>query len=257
MAANLVFKNGFFQTNSRSFKSDELQGALVDFIKNEMPYKSNFLQSKYGYGFDGYSFMGQTDSSNQYATDMLHSFVLSDFQDAKNFPKEFHSFFNENWKSLQLKIRRLETEVIELLDIPDLHEFYNENIGHMISCNFYPEIKRSPLNTTTRLSAHTDVSLFTIFPFGFDSDFYFEDGVGNWVNIPATDDIIIFPGYLLEVFTNGKIKALNHKVDLPKSISIERYSFAYFSLPYPKKQFVMNGKEWSSEAYFKAYLELF
>ena len=259
MTANLVFKNGFFQTQSRSFNVDIIQQGFFNFLNQEMSYKKQFLQKVYNYGFDGYSYMGQEDSSNQYASDLLHSFVISDFQNYHNFPNEFHPFFTEYWSVLQNKVREIEVEVIHLLNIDGLADFYRQHIGHMVSCNFYPETETTHLvgKDHTRLSAHTDVSLFTIFPFGFDSDFQFQDRTGQWVHIPATSDIIVFPGYLLEVFTHGEFKALNHKVAMPMDRQKERFSFAYFSLPYPKQSFKINGRRYTSESYFELYLSLF
>lgn len=258
MEANIVFKNGFYQTKSKSFKDKTIRQCLVNFIAREKEYKSKYLQKNYNYGFDGYSFMGQKDSSNQYFSDLLHSFVISDFQEKDNFPKEFFPFFKKYWLELQTKIKNLELEIIIQLNYPGLEEFYLQNIGHMISCNYYPPQKEVfSMETKIRLSEHTDVSLFTIFPFGFDSDFYFENLEGEWINIPPTDDIIVFPGYLLECFTQKKWKALNHKVALSQSEETERFSFAYFSLPYPKRKFLMAGEGQTSENYFKKYLELF
>lgn len=259
MAANLVFKNGYFQTKSRSFPSERIQNGWINFVQRNREYKSQFMQKKYGYGFDGYSFMGQKDSSNQYATDLLHSFVISDFQNSENFPREFDLFFEKDWQELQDKIRSLELEIITQLDYPGLADFYLQHIGHMISCNYYPSTETviSKALGHVRLSAHTDVSLFTIFPFGFDQDFYFENAKGEWLNIPATTDIVMFPGYLLERFSQGKWKALNHKVALPRSRKKERFSFAYFSLPYPERKFYMGGERQSSESYFAEYLRLF
>lgn len=259
MVANLVFKNGFFQTKSRSFNSSILRKALSVFIEKDAGYKSKFLQKEYGYGFDGYSYLGQEDSSNQYASDRLHSFVISDFTEPENFPIEFKNFFDKEWHELQLKIKDLELEMIQKMEVPNLREFYEKHIGHMISCNFYPPVNLQDEEgrNNVRLSAHKDVSLFTIFPFGFDSDFYFENATGDWVNIPATDDIVIFPGFLMEFFTKGKVKALNHKVAMPKINKGERFSFAYFSLPYPNHKFKIDDKEVTSEGYFKTYLDLF
>ena len=257
MAANLVFKDGFFQTESRCFDASGLKDALQCFIANNKTYKSNYLQSCFDYGFDGYSFIGQKDSSNQYASDLLHSFVISDFHTPNRFPKEFNSFFSKEWNNLQIEIRKLELEIIAALKIDGLKEFYISTIGHMISCNYYPAVNTFTGNEKERLSAHADVSLFTIFPFGFDSDFLFQNNKGEWVNIPPTTDVIVFPGYLLEVFTDKIIKALNHKVALPKNVNKDRFSFAYFSLPYPEKTFMLAGETTTSEAYFKKYLELF
>lgn len=259
MAANLVFKNGFFQTDSRSFKDSGLKQSLVNFIEKEEEYKSSFLQRNYDYGFDGYSYLGQEDSSNQYASDLLHSFVISDFVKPDGFPREFEGFFELEWKPLQEKVKQLELEIIDKLDIQGLKEFYQNHIGHMISCNFYPRIENLTMSfdAKERLSEHTDVSLFTIFPFGFDGDFFFEDSNNTWVNIPPTNDIIVFPGYLLELISNGQIKALNHKVNMPKNKNVERFSFAYFSLPYPNHSFQIRHEMMTSEQYFEKYLRQF
>lgn len=254
-----MFKNDYIKSDLQCFDNSILKTGFQSFLKANTNYKENFLQKKYNYGFDGYSYLGQKDSSNQYETDLLHSFVISDFRNSNLFPEEFQDFMKFEWGNLQNKIRILERELIQKLAFPGLLDFYEAHIGHMISCNYYP--KTEPFNYTaknnTRLSEHRDVSLFTIFPFGFDRDFYYQNSKKEWVQIEATNNIVIFPGYLLEVFTNGKIKALNHCVKLPENRNSERFSFAYFSLPYPNRQFEVAGKNYSSENYFKEYLNLF
>ncbi len=254
-----MFKNGYVKSDVKSFSNKKLKTAFQDFLKKDKSYKKNYLQKEFSYGFDGYSYLGQEDSSNQYASDLLHSFVLSDFCDPNNFPKEFCDFYAKQWQELQAEIRKLETQIIQQLALPGLSEFYTEHIGHMISCNFYP--KTNGFSTTaknkTRLSEHTDVSLFTIFPFGFDRDFFYQNSKQEWVQIDATDQVVIFPGYLLQYYTQGKIKALNHCVRLPENKNEDRFSFAYFSLPYPKHQFKIGKEVLSSERYFENYLSLF
>ncbi|MFT4753195.1 MAG: hypothetical protein ACI85Q_000733 [Salibacteraceae bacterium] len=47
MSANLVFKNGFFQTKSRSFDSEVLRKSLLKFVAQNKTYKSMFLQDKF------------------------------------------------------------------------------------------------------------------------------------------------------------------------------------------------------------------
>lgn len=254
-----MFKNDYIKSELQCFDKNILKSGFQSFLNENSDYKETFLQKTFKYGFDGYSFLGQKDSSNQYETDLLHSFVISDFCKKECFPKEFQSFMKHEWKTLQNKIRDLELSIIETLDIPELKEFYKSDIGHMISCNFYPKTEHFNFSAknNTRLSEHTDVSLFTIFPFGFDSDFFYQNSKNEWVQIEATNNIIVFPGYLLEVFSKGKIKALNHCVKLPENRNSERFSFAYFSLPYPNRKFKMAGKNYTSESYFEAYLNLF
>jgi len=254
-----VFKNGYLKSGLESFDNVLLKDGFELFLTKDSTYKNQFSQKKYDYGFDGYSYLGQSDSSNQYATDLLHSFVISDFRNKTLFPKEFHNFYTIEWNSLQSKIKELEISIIKKLEISGLETFYLQHIGHMISCNYYPktELYKHTAKNKTRLSEHTDVSLFTIFPFGFDSDFYYQDSNNNWVQIKATNKVIIFPGYLLELYSKGKIKALNHCVKMPKNRTTERYSFAYFSLPYPKHTFSIGEEKLSSELYFEKYLNLF
>lgn len=252
-----MFKKGFYISDLISFDRKEIEKCFLKFLDADFEYKKQFLQSSFNYGFDGYSYLGQQDSTNQYASDLLHSLVISDFTDYKKFPLQFHSFFENRWNKLQVEIRKLERNIIEELQIEGLLDFYQSTIGHMISCNYYPKVEDKDLKQEERLSDHTDVSLFTIFPFGFDSDFYFEDENGKWQNIEPTNKVVVFPGYLLDKFTNGKIKALNHKVKMPYNRGEERFSFAYFSLPYPKKKFELNKKQITSEEYFEEYLKLF
>lgn len=252
-----MFKKGFYKSELKSFDLIEIEKSFNSFLSTNFEYKEQFLQSNYSYGFDGYSYLGQKNSTNQYSTDLLHSFVISDFIDFNLFPKEFHSFFLKKWDTLQTEIRALEKFILSELNIDGLIDFYDNNIGHMISCNYYPKIENRTIKQPERLSMHTDVSLLTVFPFGFDSDFYFEDSNGKWQNIEATNQVVVFPGYLLEKISKGKIKALNHKVILPEIRDSERFSFAYFSLPYPNKKFEINNKSTTSEEYFKDYLSLF
>ncbi|MFC2109252.1 2OG-Fe(II) oxygenase family protein [Bacteroidota bacterium] len=254
-----MFKNGYVKSDLKSFSNKKLKTAFYNFLQQDPNYKENYLQKNFSYGFDGYSYLGQEDSSNQYASDLLHSFVISDFSHPDKFPKEFYNFFKNEWAQLQHQIRKIEREIIQQLNISDLEEFYQKHIGHMISCNYYPKTENfsKTLKNNTRLSEHTDVSLFTVFPFGFDSDFFYQNSENEWVQLEATDQIVIFPGYLLEYYTNGKIKALNHCVKLPESKNKERFSFAYFSLPYPKHEFLIGKEILNSENYFEKYLELF
>jgi hypothetical protein len=46
-------------------------------------------------------------------------------------------------------------------------------------------------------------------------------------------------------------------VVLPKTTNEKRFSFAYFLLPCPKREFTVNGKKIRSEDYFENYLALF
>ena len=166
--------SGVIEINIEKCADDIIKTALKNFVYQSETYKEQYLQSKYDMAFDGYSYLGQKDSLNQYDTDLLHSFVLSEFTDHHKFPKEFHYFFKEQWSSLLSLVRNIEKKVVQHLNIEGLSRFYDEQIGHMLSCNYYPSLnylKKTSESCATRLSSHKDVSLFTVFLFGVDDGF--------------------------------------------------------------------------------------
>ncbi|WP_298531219.1 2OG-Fe(II) oxygenase family protein [uncultured Algibacter sp.] len=233
-----------------------LKHSFSDFLKQPEVYRKQFLQAYFNTGFDGYSYMGQKDSSNQYDTDLLHSFVLSEFSETEKFPSEFRGFFNAEWTNLISKIESIELNLIQKLNVDGLLEFYGNSVGHMLSCNYYPVVEKTVSTDALRLSKHIDVSLFTVFVFGIDEGFVFQKEHQKSEALFASDDVLIFPGYLLEYLTNGKYKALEHQVDfsgMPK----ERFSFAFFSIPKPDINIEFQGLNFSSETYFNDYLSLF
>lgn len=238
----------------------KIKNALSEFVHRDLDYKSNFLQSEYNTAFDGYSYIGQSNSLNQSKTDMLHSFVLSEFQDFKSFPKEFHTFLKEDWTALIDMVRSIEMRRIDKLNNPVLKQLYDDNIiGYMMSCNYYPK----PINCAlaekahTRLSTHKDASLFTTFPFGVDKGLSIYQGTKDPIEIGKKETMFSFSGYFLEFVTNNEITALNHQVDFPENLSSERFSFAIFSIPKPNTSFYLSDKEIKSEDYYKEYLAQF
>ena len=62
----------------------------------------------------------------------------------------------------------------------------------------------------------------------------------------------------MEMWTHGTIKAMNHRVRLTDNSSAERFTFSFFSLPFPLREFAIPGRGlMTSEAYFDAYGALF
>lgn len=232
-----------------------LKSSFEAFLKKPKESKEKFLQTHYNCGFDGYSFMGQRNSLNQYDTDLLHSFVLSEFSKKEQFPVEFQTFLNQEWNELVSKIKTIELELIDQLEIKGLRNFYDSSIGHMVSCNYYPKL--NPVHAEAlRLSKHIDVSLFTVFVFGVSEGFSFQNCKNEKEALYSKDNIVIFPGFLLEVLSKGKYKALEHQVDF-LDVNKERFSFAFFSLPRPNQKLKFQNLEFTSESYFQKYLALF
>lgn len=70
MNMQIELKNGYFQTN-QLIEKNPIEKSFIEFIQQDDSYKNKFLQKHYTYGFDGYSYMGQEDSTNQYPHDLL------------------------------------------------------------------------------------------------------------------------------------------------------------------------------------------
>ncbi|WP_406685601.1 2OG-Fe(II) oxygenase family protein [Seonamhaeicola sp. MEBiC1930] len=249
--------NAFHLLKTEEPKSSDvtLKKAFKSFLNKPNDYKKGYLQAQFNYAFDGYSFLGQKDSLNQYDTDLLNSFVLSKFSKTDKFPNEFHYFLNNEWDKLTEKIRRIERKIIKKLNLPHLTNFYEENIGHMVSCNYYPPVSSDAISEL-RLSKHIDVSLFTVFVFGISDGFAYQNLRNHKEVLGASDNIVIFPGYLLEYLTHGEYTALKHQVEF-SNVNHERFSFAFFSIPKPFQEMEFNGKKFTSEKYYENYLNLF
>lgn len=255
----ITMEDGIFKTNIPAFSNHLLKDCFRLFLNQNEGYRKNHLQKFYGYAFDGYSYYGQKDSNNQAYDDLLETFVFSNFFPKEKFPAEFAPFFEQEWNELLQCISKLEQTIISTLSptkIADIHK----GIGHMVSCNYYPAQHNFHHSAAenTRLSAHPDVSLITIFPFGVDGDLEYQTTDGSWKTLIPTDHIVGFSGYLMDLATGGKIEALNHRVRLSNNKNSERFSFAFFSLPFPDTQLSsLEERTISGKEYFEKYLALF
>ncbi len=224
---------------------EQLQESLKAFVKQPLLYKKLYLQKNYNIAFDGYSYMGQEDSSHQAADDLLHSFVLSNLQNKDVFPKEFQPFLQNNFERVINYVQDIERRELKRLQVFELEEIYDELFGHMVSCNYYPSISTINSRPALRLTAHKDVSLFTTFPLGVAAGFAIGEQIYN-----SLSKTMIFPGYFLEWYTAAKVPAIYHRIVLPENSIEERYGFSFFSIPKPGQTFSWNGKIYSSDEYY-------
>lgn len=116
MEIQIELKNGYFQTN-QPIEKNPFEKTFVDFIRKDKIYKKRFLQENYNYGFDGYSYLGQKDSTNQYPQDKLHLFVLSEFHAIESYPEEFHNYMNFNFKNNIETVKCIEKKLLETLPL--------------------------------------------------------------------------------------------------------------------------------------------
>jgi isopenicillin N synthase-like dioxygenase len=251
--------DGFIKTDIPAFKDSGLRTALQRFLELPLSERMQYSQKKFGVAFDGYSYMGQTDSLNQYDKDRLHSFVLSYISTKKTFPEAFEIYLNQEFPEQLEYIKALEKEVLDWLGFSEFHMFYDDHISHMISCNFYPELdfENQKLKVKDRLSFHTDVSLFSVFLFGLEPGFAYTKANGEKVIRDTIDEVVLFPSYFMELLSNGKIKALNHGVVLPENRTEERFSFAFFSIPKPDAMLQLDSFKGSGADYYQHYLNQF
>ena len=257
---------GIMTTDVPALSPNGLPEQLRAFVARPWAYRQRYLQSTYGTAFDGYSFAGQTDSLNQGPEDALHSFVFSDFSPRSAFPEEFQGFLRDAWPRVTRIARDIERGLLVQLGLEGLLEPYEASYGHMMSANYYPPVESSG---GLRLTEHPDVSLLTLFPFGVEDGFEYQDAEGAWRPLAPCERVVAFPGELLEWLTAGRIRALNHRVAPPLSEPFgapfgvpfgipfgERFSFSLFSLPHPGTRITRqaSSEAISVEAYIEAHL---
>ncbi len=254
-----VRDGGFITTNIPAFNNDLIRTALRRFLELSPMERQQYSQKEIAVGFDGYSYLGQGDSLNQYDKDLLHSFVLSNISKEEYFPQTFQKYFQKEFPKQLSFIRELENEVLNALNFSEYVAFYEEHIKHMVSCNFYPRLDtvNQRMATADRLSFHIDVSLFSVFLFGLESGFAYEKPNGEKVFLDTVDEVVLFPGYFMELLSKGKVKALNHGVVLPENRTEERFSFAFFSIPKPDANLELSSFNGSGSDYYQNYLNQF
>lgn len=250
---------GFISTNIPAYTDGVLRTALRRFLALPSLEQQQYSQKELSIAFDGYSYIGQKDSLNQYDKDLLHSFVLSNISREESFPQAFQKYLKQEFLEQLVFIRKLEKEVLKTLGFPESRVFYEEHIKHMVSCNFYPEldVATQKIMPADRLSFHTDVSLFSVFLFGLEAGFVYEKPTGEKVVLDTIDEMVLFPGYFMELLTKGKIRALKHGVVLPENRTEERFSFAFFSIPKPDAILELSSFKGSGSEYYQHYLNQF
>jgi isopenicillin N synthase-like dioxygenase len=250
---------GFINTNIPAYTDGVLRTALRRFLAFPSLKRQQYSQKGLSIAFDGYSYIGQKDSLNQYDKDLLHSFVLSNISREENFPQAFQKYLKQEFLEQLSFIRELEKKVLKILGFSESRAFYEEHSKHMVSSNFYPELDVAiqKIVPVDRLSFHTDVSLFSVFLFGLESGFVYEKPTGQIVLLDTIEEMVLFPGYFTELVTKGKIKALKHGVVFPGNRTEERFLFAFFSIPKSDAILELSSFKGSGSEYYQHYLNQF
>lgn len=235
-----------------SSDSQRLKDSMISFLERDVNYRSQFSQQNFDIGFDGYSFPGQEDSINQAYDDHLHSMVISEFYPISKYPKEFEKY-------IETVFPKLIDEVKNTLDLKkvSLELGLEDNLGFSFSVNYYPSYKDSGSPNGLRLTEHIDGSLLTIFPYGFGEGLQIK-GNENWEHLPSSQSAICFPGFMMDLATNGMIPALNHRLCWEENLNTGRFAFALFIVPKPNVILDLGVKgKMKTEEYYDNYLSLF
>jgi isopenicillin N synthase-like dioxygenase len=98
----------------------------------------------------------------------------------------------------------------------------------------YPEGSRDIPAGALRADRHTDVSLLTILSRGSVEGLEVQEPDGTWLPVDGSpDELIVVGGQMLEVLSDGALKAAYHRVRYPAAGAIERLTFPFFVLPRP------------------------
>jgi isopenicillin N synthase-like dioxygenase len=99
----------------------------------------------------------------------------------------------------------------------------------------YPTIdEEQTINSPSRSGDHTDICLLTIIPWATADGLELQDSSGTW-HSPKIDesDILVFAGDMLEMATNGYLRAAKHRVTANTQLirDTSRFSFPVFIHP--------------------------
>lgn len=247
MSYSVQIAQGLWEINTEKYQDVYLRERFSAFLSRPKEERLKFIQKNLGNTYDGYSFPKQKDSFNQAPEDELHSFVITSLEKHCDLPEELKFDQSTLWRSLQDQVTQIERHL--LVETRIAHE---GDSAPMLSCNYYPEKKKA----WKGLEEHPDISLFTHFPFGSDGFTEYKDLNGEWHPFPKTDNWLVFTGYFMEYISQEKVKALQHRVGVLPA-HIERFAFAWFTIPHPKSQWIHGGETMSGADYHKAYLTLF
>ena len=183
---------GLLETGIAPMDRTKMVTCLRDFMSQHQKYRYKYLQKNFDYAFEGYSYLGQTDSTNQGVEDLVHTYVISDFFSPEKHAKEMGNIFGQELNMVKQLIRHLVGEIDT-----SLIDFFENHCGQMLSANYYPDINKA--DHSPRLSSHPDISLVTCFPFGTDESFAYKQPDGSWHSLSNPNQIILFSGHLMEL----------------------------------------------------------
>ncbi|KAI9116814.1 hypothetical protein K1719_012180 [Acacia pycnantha] len=195
-------------------------------------------------GISGY---GSPKLKPFYSKAMWHEgFVITSscYDDAKKvFPEHDYARFCETMEEIQKKLKmtveKVTGVILELFRVRGQEEKWAKSDNYAFKMYKYPSCPHS--DRVMGLNPHKDTSIVTFLhqtqveaktgneiraddqTFGFQ---IFKEGIG-WVSVPMDSDMfVVIVGDVLEILSNGRFKAVQHRVTV--SETAHRYSYAYF-----------------------------
>lgn len=186
--------------------------------------------------------MGQEVTDSHYGPDQKEIWHFCRFE---HILPDDKSFYPENiFPPTQLHVRGLIEDLYRSADsithqfleelgqrYPHHRRWFSEAVhGHnILRFLHYPP---SSNNAPYAIPPHVDSSLFTILLFQDGGEFCYEDNGKTRVLKANKDEVLILPGLLLELLTEGEIKAVSHHVVFDENSS-SRLSALFFVHPKP------------------------
>ena len=145
--------------------------------------------------------------------------------------------FKHSCHSLVIKLLRCFALAMDLPDQDYFAKAHAEDAGNgnQFRMLCYPARQNEPLDTTTRMSAHSDSGSVTLL-FQTCSGLEVESPTGQWVSAPhLPGEILVNMGDALSMWSGGHLKATKHRVTFEGvPHDLERMSMAYFGAASPE-----------------------
>mmetsp|Transcript_14431 Transcript_14431/g.30493 ORF Transcript_14431/g.30493 Transcript_14431/m.30493 type:complete len:391 (-) Transcript_14431:286-1458(-) len=151
---------------------------------------------------------------------------------------EWISALREHFNGCGALVAEISHRLVQVLQLPfesALLHADGEPISIMRLFHYYPrdhlpELARSKPRTGS--SAHTDWHSLTLITQDDTGGLQLLAPDGSWLDVPANkDDIVLLFGDFLQIASQGKCHAPLHRVLLPASAGVHRYSLTYFAYP--------------------------
>ncbi|MBL7664349.1 MAG: isopenicillin N synthase family oxygenase [Bacteriovoracaceae bacterium] len=218
-----------------------------EFFQQPTSYKEKFVCLEGG-GQRGFTAFGKEHAKDSKFPDLKEFWhvgrqVSDEHKFRKYYPKnvwpegmpEFKEVLSKLYNSLDQTSVILLEAIGKGLDVPEGYFKEMVTLGNSILRPIhYPPTKNAPMGSV-RAAAHEDINLITILMGATTSGLELLDHDGTWLPVETREgELIVDTGDMMEVITNGVLKATTHRVVNPDDSGTTRYSMPFFVHPHPE-----------------------